>query len=236
MFFFFSSRRRHTRCLSDWSSDVCSSDLELLEHDHGQQAGTGPSSCYGMEWRRRLADRLAVAAAELLPHRLHHFPLTGRTFQRLRHILAELAQPIAAAALASLWWIDHQPLARQMVRKGLALGALARKSANGRCFADGAFRRELVFRRISLELLERQRQLLDQARRALRPLAVNLALKLGDPQLLLGDQRAVLRGLGTRDCELRRNLQPLRPLERQRFSQGGDLVLNRFVISIHATQ
>src|SRR5262245_60640320 len=25
-FFFFSSRRRHTRCLSDWSSDVCSSD------------------------------------------------------------------------------------------------------------------------------------------------------------------------------------------------------------------
>src|SRR5262245_64249032 len=31
LFFFFSSRRRHTRCLSDWSSDVCSSDLfELL--------------------------------------------------------------------------------------------------------------------------------------------------------------------------------------------------------------
>src|SRR5205814_4068180 len=27
MSFFFSSRRRHTRCLSDWSSDVCSSDL-----------------------------------------------------------------------------------------------------------------------------------------------------------------------------------------------------------------
>src|SRR5205814_4329557 len=26
-----SSRRRHTRCLSDWSSDVCSSDLRL--HD-----------------------------------------------------------------------------------------------------------------------------------------------------------------------------------------------------------
>src|SRR5436853_978680 len=25
--FFFSSRRRHTRCLSGWSSDVCSSDL-----------------------------------------------------------------------------------------------------------------------------------------------------------------------------------------------------------------
>src|SRR5947199_2750683 len=30
LFFFFSSRRRHTRCLSDWSSDVCSSDLLVL--------------------------------------------------------------------------------------------------------------------------------------------------------------------------------------------------------------
>src|ERR1035441_10274720 len=28
---FFSSRRRHTRCLSDWSSDVCSSDLEARQ-------------------------------------------------------------------------------------------------------------------------------------------------------------------------------------------------------------
>src|SRR5262249_57283067 len=28
-FFFFSSRRRHTRLVSDWSSDVCSSDLSL---------------------------------------------------------------------------------------------------------------------------------------------------------------------------------------------------------------
>src|SRR5271169_6043456 len=27
-FFFFSSRRRHTRCYRDWSSDVCSSDLD----------------------------------------------------------------------------------------------------------------------------------------------------------------------------------------------------------------
>src|SRR5256884_4115098 len=27
--FFFSSRRRHTRCSRDWSSDVCSSDLQF---------------------------------------------------------------------------------------------------------------------------------------------------------------------------------------------------------------
>src|SRR5690606_40083139 len=29
-FFFFSSRRRHTRFSRDWSSDVCSSDLNLV--------------------------------------------------------------------------------------------------------------------------------------------------------------------------------------------------------------
>src|SRR5687768_18515698 len=28
IYFFFSSRRRHTRCSRDWSSDVCYSDLE----------------------------------------------------------------------------------------------------------------------------------------------------------------------------------------------------------------
>src|SRR5436190_17055054 len=32
-FFFFSSRRRHTRSLCDWSSDVCSSDLDARSHD-----------------------------------------------------------------------------------------------------------------------------------------------------------------------------------------------------------
>src|SRR5256885_8029789 len=30
VFFFFSSRRRHTRLQGDWSSDVCSSDLDSL--------------------------------------------------------------------------------------------------------------------------------------------------------------------------------------------------------------
>src|SRR5699024_11615968 len=30
--FFFSSRRRHTRSKRDWSSDVCSSDLEIIKN------------------------------------------------------------------------------------------------------------------------------------------------------------------------------------------------------------
>src|SRR5439155_5251623 len=47
LFFFFSSRRRHTRWPRDWSSDVCSSDLL-----------PGP----GRSGHLRLAAELAVAA------------------------------------------------------------------------------------------------------------------------------------------------------------------------------
>src|ERR1035441_10832162 len=43
IYFFFSSRRRHTRCLSDWSSDVCSSDLSC-------HAETLP--LFGSSWKR----------------------------------------------------------------------------------------------------------------------------------------------------------------------------------------
>src|SRR5256885_7176786 len=32
--FFFSSRRRHTRLQGDWSSDVCSSDLQTTSYDY----------------------------------------------------------------------------------------------------------------------------------------------------------------------------------------------------------
>src|SRR5262245_65876997 len=39
LLFFFSSRRRHTRCLSDWSSDVCSSDLEARTGETQRLAG-----------------------------------------------------------------------------------------------------------------------------------------------------------------------------------------------------
>src|SRR2546429_4727068 len=41
-FFFFSSRRRHTRCSRDWSSDVCSSDLILSLDPQNQRAVVQP--------------------------------------------------------------------------------------------------------------------------------------------------------------------------------------------------
>src|SRR5256885_11758769 len=37
LFFFFSSRRRHTRLQGDWSSDVCSSDLLMSSYQQDTQ-------------------------------------------------------------------------------------------------------------------------------------------------------------------------------------------------------
>src|SRR5215213_7698255 len=56
LFFFFSSRRRHTRLVSDWSSDVCSSDLLLhpldAVHLHDRD-GLGRDQGQGLIGRRR---------------------------------------------------------------------------------------------------------------------------------------------------------------------------------------
>src|SRR6267143_4799125 len=43
-FFFFSSRRRHTRWNCDWSSDVCSSDLLLAELENRDLVGAATES------------------------------------------------------------------------------------------------------------------------------------------------------------------------------------------------
>src|SRR5256884_702569 len=60
MFFFFSSRRRHTRCSRDWSSDVCSSDLGPHEvrgitHLGGTILGTS-SRGDPLKWRVQRPD------------------------------------------------------------------------------------------------------------------------------------------------------------------------------------
>src|SRR5688572_31678179 len=56
IFFFFSSRRRHTRFDCDWSSDVCSSDLRGLLQRQGARG------------RRPPLHRRAPSAEGLLGH------------------------------------------------------------------------------------------------------------------------------------------------------------------------
>src|SRR2546429_3075902 len=62
-FFFFSSRRRHTRCSRDWSSDVCSSDLVLVAAfahfgTNIERSVGGPLVKLGFLRRARLAPAL----------------------------------------------------------------------------------------------------------------------------------------------------------------------------------
>src|SRR5204863_3993377 len=46
-FFFFSSRRRHTRSLRDWSSDVCSSDLVVKDDSTAELRPVGIGQSHG---------------------------------------------------------------------------------------------------------------------------------------------------------------------------------------------
>src|SRR3712207_9473700 len=68
-FFFFSSRRRHTRYWRDWSSDVCSSDLDDASVERTLPAGAGPESLapmagavWGADSRGGALTRLATRA------------------------------------------------------------------------------------------------------------------------------------------------------------------------------
>src|SRR6266487_5761808 len=60
IFFFFSSRRRHTRWTGDWSSDVCSSDLFLAEATH-----------QGIESLEQLNDLFFAWAGQVASRRVH---------------------------------------------------------------------------------------------------------------------------------------------------------------------
>src|SRR5260221_1726517 len=69
--FFFSSRRRHTRSLCDWSSDVCSSDLlhVPLQLRNPQQVPT-PEQLEPLEFElQRYMKHLHVGPYQALPQK-----------------------------------------------------------------------------------------------------------------------------------------------------------------------
>src|SRR5256885_11948044 len=79
--FFFSSRRRHTRLQGDWSSDVCSSDLDwcsrgrrthLLPHGAGarRRSHGGITRCRRVcgGWACRCSSRRGVATKDRHSH------------------------------------------------------------------------------------------------------------------------------------------------------------------------
>src|SRR5436309_11228389 len=64
VFFFFSSRRRHTRFSRDWSSDVCSSDLNCPmskdEYDRFYDALLSAESVEERDWEKLRSEERRV--------------------------------------------------------------------------------------------------------------------------------------------------------------------------------
>src|ERR1035441_10813608 len=68
--FFFSSRRRHTRCLSDWSSDVCSSDLECRTGNGRRRDNRqGDPNPFAVEEKKELV--VSNGSAQTAPKMIH---------------------------------------------------------------------------------------------------------------------------------------------------------------------
>src|SRR6266702_7936856 len=78
-FFFFSSRRRHTRWPRDWSSDVCSSDLGPNDFRLNIESTIAPSALHALaspnldeflrdwEWQRPPTIHLAIEGSDHHP-------------------------------------------------------------------------------------------------------------------------------------------------------------------------
>src|SRR6266702_923448 len=96
--FFFSSRRRHTRWPRDWSSDVCSSDLNGSKNSAGETCySPGQSNClenvslrvyflltlmtaikFGTDgWRGVIAEDFTFANARIVAHAIARYVVRG---------------------------------------------------------------------------------------------------------------------------------------------------------------
>src|SRR5205807_695030 len=118
--FFFSSRRRHTRLQGDWSSDVCSSDLQPQLAWQRFHPTAQLASCQG-------GPTWVPTATELLWHAITHAPLLRSYGFRIR-FLQDAAVVWGASAGVDWGEIAARLTSRELPRSDLArrwLGAVA---------------------------------------------------------------------------------------------------------------
>src|SRR5260370_5266497 len=93
LFFFFSSRRRHTRFKCDWSSDVCSSDLPAGACRRGRRRraccssawSSRSSACRSEEHTSELQSHLNLVCRLLLEKKKNSINVLERLCCLLRH-------------------------------------------------------------------------------------------------------------------------------------------------------
>src|SRR5688572_384834 len=108
IFFFFSSRRRHTRFDCDWSSDVCSSDLAVAKL--GGNRGDVVQAAQGMA---DVLDKLSVQLGNefgedsLLIIAAYGQGAAGDTM-KMRNMLQDLANkfPESSRAIRTIWFLQ----------------------------------------------------------------------------------------------------------------------------------
>src|SRR5436305_696884 len=135
VFFFFSSRRRHTRCGRDWSSDVCSSDLGDLGYlafasfpgDNGTFAALLAAPAGVLDWRvlnhppafESAVARIPALASWVNPDGVD--PITDvMPMAGLRNSFTERASPLPGLLLAGDAYCHTDPT----LAHGLAFGLI----------------------------------------------------------------------------------------------------------------
>src|SRR6266516_6474117 len=139
-FFFFSSRRRHTRSYGDWSSDVCSSDLSATRPtdwpaSHVTLMGDAvhvmpPTGAHGGNTALRdaalLADRLHAAhrdgASVQQAIGEYQREMIAYAFREVENSVALLRRNNVTNPLARFAMLRLVPWVRSLVRESPALG------------------------------------------------------------------------------------------------------------------
>src|SRR5574337_1784721 len=121
-FFFFSSRRRHTRLSRDWSSDVCSSDLIPAMADADQLVTTVCAPCHGADGNGVVAGvpRLAGLQAVYISKQLKDYLSGKRRNETMSMVVASLDESDVPGLAA--YYARQQP-ARGEVRQPALLGS-----------------------------------------------------------------------------------------------------------------
>ena len=199
----------------------------LGEQDMGEELRPGPPARDRVRWGRRLADRFAGPARELLAHMLDYLPLA-----RMSSSVSVTSSPILRSVVPPQHGqtdgcrIDD-PLARQLIgqRTARRLAPFERRHRYLlACRRGNHLRRCLRLRSVLLQIGQLQLKLIEQQRTALRGLAEPLVAELPDRELeLLDQQRPVLRFALRRRGSLLSCTQgrPLRDDERMRNSKIG---------------